>query len=78
MSNTQTAINHVCLYRGIPRLPKGIACEVDGEQGVIWGGNHSANFNVKFPDGRIRNCHPGWRMKVFDGDGGVLYESDDT
>lgn len=79
MPNTQTAINHVCLYRGLPRILKGTPCEVDGENGVIWGGNHSANFNVKFDsDGRIKNCHPNWKMKIFDGDGGTLYESDDA
>lgn len=52
-----------------------MACEVDGENGVIFGGNHAANLNVKFNDGRIRNCHPGWRMKVFDRNGDIFYKS---
>jgi len=79
MPNTQAAINDVCSYRGLPRVQKGAPCEVDGERGVIWGGNHAANFNVKFDaDGRVRNCHPGWRMKIMNGDGDVLHQSDDV
>lgn len=78
MPNTQKAINDICAYMGIPRIPKGVRCEVDGEVGVIWGGNSAANFNVKFEDGRIRNCHPGWRMKIFSDDGEILHASDDA
>ena len=79
MANTQAAINDICTYRGLPRVTKGAPCKVDGKPGVIWGGNDSANFNVKFDDGgHIRNCHPGWRMKIMTGDGDVLYQSDDA
>lgn len=79
MANTQKAINDVCMYRGLPRILKGSACEVNGEAGTIWGGNHAANFNVKYTvDGRIRNCHPEWKMKIFNSDGEVLYQSDNA
>ena len=79
MANTQAAINDICTQRGLPRIPKGAPCEVDGKRGVIWGGNHSANFNVKFDDGgRIGNCHPGWRMKIMTGDGEILHQSNDA
>jgi hypothetical protein len=78
MPNTQKAIDQICTYRGLPNLKKGMACEVDGESGVIFGGNHAANLNVKFNDGRVRNCHPGWRMKVFNGNGDIYYKSDDV
>jgi hypothetical protein len=78
MANTQQAINDVCADRGVPRITKGTPCEVDGMRGKIWGGNRSCNFNVKFDDGgRISNCHPGWRMKIMNEDGDVLYQSDD-
>lgn len=78
MANTQAAINSVCIQRGMPGVPKGAPCEVNGKRGVIWGGNSAANFNVKFEDGRIGNCHPGWRMKIMNEDGGVLHQSKDA
>ena len=65
MSNTQKYIDRVCEYRGVPKIKKGTPCSVDGKKGVIWGGNGSANFNVKFEDGRIMNCHPYYKMKIF-------------
>lgn len=77
MANTQAAINDICTQRGLPRITKGSPCEVDGKRGVIWGGNHSANFNVKFDDGHIGNCHPGWRMKIMNEDGDILHQSAD-
>lgn len=78
MPNTQKAINSTCEYRRVPLVRKGIKCEVDGKSGVIWGGNSGANFNVKFDeDNRISNCHPYWRMKIFNSDGSVLYEHKD-
>ena len=50
---------------------------VSGECGRIWGGNSSANFNVKFDaDGRIRNCHPEFEMIIFGKDGNVVYGVD--
>ncbi len=79
MPNTQEYVDRVCEYRGIPKIKKGTPCEVVGERGRIWGGNSSANFNVKFDsDGRIRNCHPYWKMKIFNKDGSVLYDHDAT
>ena len=77
MPNTQKYIDRVCEYRGVHKIKKGTPCMVDGESGVIWGGNSSANFNVKFAsDGRVRNCHPDWKMKIFV-DGKVIHNSDD-
>ena len=64
MENTQKSINRVCEYRFLPKVKKGTPCTVDGKRGVIWGGNSSANFNVKFDDGAIRNRHPYWRMEI--------------
>lgn len=78
MGNTQQAIDDVCEYRFIPRVRKGAFCEVDGRAGRIWGGNSSANFNVKFhDDGSIGNCHPYWKMKIFGKDGELYYEHKD-
>lgn len=79
VANTQTAINDVCEYRGLPKIKKGTRCTVDEEEGVVFGGNGSANLNVKFnSDGRVRNCHPYWKMKIFNVDGSVLYQHKDT
>lgn len=77
MPNTQRAIDRVSYYRHLPNIRKGTPCEVDGEIGVIWGGNPADNLDVRFNDGRIRSCHPGWRMKILNDNGGVLYESSD-
>lgn len=78
MNNTQEYINRVCEYRSIPIIKKGAPCEVAGRKGRIWGGNSSANFNVKFDDdGSIRNCHPYWKMKIFDKNGSIQYEHKD-
>lgn len=74
MSNTQKRIDEVCEYRGLSKIKKGASCIVDTHCGKIWGGNSSANFNVKFnSDGRIRNCHPYWKMKIFNDSGEVIY-----
>jgi len=79
MANTQEHIDMVCEYRYMPTVKKGAPCEVDGRKGRIWGGNSSANFNVKFDDdGSIRNCHPYWRMKIFNKSGDVLYGHKDA
>ncbi|MBS3955347.1 MAG: hypothetical protein KGZ88_20560 [Methylomicrobium sp.] len=76
MGNTQDAINRVCDYRGLPKIKKGSRCLVDGKDGVIFGGNHSANFNVKFADtGRVFNCHPEYKMTIFSPKGDILYQS---
>ena len=73
MPNTQKYINAVCEHRGMPPVKKGMACSVDGRDGKIVGGNHSANFNVKFDDnGDISNCHPYWKLQIYT-DSGVLY-----
>lgn len=80
MSNTQKAIDRVCEYREVPAVKKGQRCTVDNQPGVIWGGNGSANFNVKFDsNGRVSNCHPGWKMKIFiDHSSDLLYSSEDN
>ena len=75
MSNTQKKIDEVCECRGLPKIKKGAHCIVIGECGRVWGGNSFANLNIKFnSDGRIRNCHPYWKMKIFNKDDTILYE----
>lgn len=76
MTNTQAAIDRVCEYRGLPKIKKGMRCFVDGREGMVWGGNSSANLNVKFMrDGSVLNCHPCWRMEILDYEGGLIYRS---
>lgn len=76
--NTQAMINRVVEYRGLPKLRKGQRCEVNGKQGKVVGGNSSANLNVLFDgDKRPLNCHPNWRMKIYDDGGAVIHSSDD-
>ena len=78
MNNTQESIDRVCGHRGMSSVKKGTECEVDGKAGIIVGGNLSSNFNVLFDDSRVTsNCHPGWRMKIFNPFGGVSYISED-
>lgn len=78
MPNTQEHIDRVCKYRGLPEIKMGTPCEVDGKKGVIVGGNTSANLNVLFESNdTARNCHPGYKMRIFNPWGGVMYESDD-
>lgn len=77
--NTQKMIDRVVEYRGLPHLKKGQRCEVNGKQGKVWGGNSAANLNVLF-DGEKRpmNCHPNFRMTIFNDSGEVIHASDDT
>ena len=77
MANNQTAINVVCRLRGLPKIKKGWRCEVDGEPGIVFGGDHSGNLNIKFDAGDVSNCHPGWRMKIWDASGNLVYASPD-
>lgn len=76
MENNQKSIDRVCEYRGLPPIKKGYPCAVDGKPGRVWGGNHAANLNVKF-DGQkgVSNCHPYWRMTIYDKDGNLIYKS---
>ena len=79
MSNTQKKINEVVEYRGLPPIKKGWRCEVDGKQGRIWGGNHCANLNILFDgDKKPMNCHPEYKMKIFDDKGNVVHKSNDS
>ena len=78
MPNTQKAINNICKDRQIPKIKKGAYCEVNSKPGKIWGGNHAANFNVKFDDGHISNCHPYWKMKIFVENKKIIYEYKET
>lgn len=79
MPNTQSKIDEICEYRGLPQIRKGWPCTVDGRPGRVWGGNSSANLNIKFDDdGTIRNCHPFWKMKIFDNAGNKVYEYVET
>ncbi|WP_321367959.1 hypothetical protein [uncultured Desulfuromusa sp.] len=76
----QAKLDEVCKYRGLPPLKVGVECEVDGRNGIVVGGNCSANLSVVFDDAdHVTNCHPGYRMRIFNGLGGdgVCYESED-
>lgn len=74
--NTQKKIDEVVLYRGLPQIKKGMKCEVDGKSGIVVGGNSSCNLNVKFDGWKgVSNCHPYWRMRIFNDDGSLYYES---
>ena len=74
----QESLDSVCEYRKLPPLKVGTECEVDGRRGIIVGGNSSANLSVLFDDGsHVTNCHPDYKMRIFNGMGGVQYESDD-
>jgi hypothetical protein len=76
--NTQAMIDVVSKYRNMPRIKKGQRCDVDGKSGQIFGGNSSANLNVIFDgDKRPKNCHPNYKMRIFDSAGTVIYASDD-
>ena len=75
MANTQKNIDRVCEYRGVPKVTKGMACNVNGRQGKVVGGNSSCNFNVKFDDnGDVSNCHPYWRLQIFTTTGLLYYD----
>ena len=77
MRNTQKSIDSVCEYRVLPPVKKGQPCTVNGEKGLIVGGNSSCNFNVRFASGNISNCHPYWKMKILTMDRSeTLYEHD--
>jgi hypothetical protein len=78
MPNTQEYIDLVCQKRGLPKIKKGTPCAVDGRKGIVVGGNSSANLNVLFDDcASVRNCHPYYKMQIFNPWGGVAYESED-
>jgi len=77
MANNQKSIDEICKYRDLPKLLKLYPCEVDGSKGFVFGGNSSANLNVKFENGQILNCHPYWRFKVWDFKGNLVYISSD-
>lgn len=65
----------VCQKRGIPLAYQGMRIEVDGKMATIVGANDSSNLDVVL-DGSWNavNCHPWWRTKYFDRDGGLVYE----
>lgn len=78
-NNTQEYIDRVCEYRQLPKVSKGWNCKVDGKKGTIEGGNSSANFNVQFPHYEgVRNCHPEWKMKIYNDSGELIHDSCDT
>lgn len=77
--NTQKWIDRVCLQRGLPPIKKGMRCEVEGRQGKVIGGNCSANLNIRFDGERFtRNCHPYWKMKIYNADGVAVWDSEMT
>lgn len=77
MSEAQEYINRVCEHRGLPFVLAGAKCVVDGKNGEIVNGNHSGNFQVKFENGAVLNCHPYWKMTIYDSNWSILYMSDD-
>lgn len=67
--NTQKKIDEITKYRGLPPIKKGQR---------LWGGNSSANLNVLFDDEKHpMNCHPYWRMKIFNPDNSIAYQSNE-
>lgn len=72
----QRHIDRICEYRGVPSVKKGQRCSVGGRDGKIVGVNSSCNFSVKFDDNpkQTLNCHPYWKMKIFNDDGSLLFE----
>ncbi len=76
MSNTQKMIDRVVEYRQLPPIKKGMSCEVDGKVGTVVGGNSAANLNVLFEgESKPMNCHPEFRMKIFNNEGEVIHAS---
>lgn len=76
--NNQESIDRVCKYRCLPEIKEGARCTVEGRSGVVYGGNYSANLDIKFDDSNlIRNCHPNYKMCIYNDDGTSLYESED-
>ncbi len=74
----QDDLNRVCEYRNLPALKIGAECEVDGKKGIIVGGNCSGNLNVLFDgESHYNNCHPDYKMRIFNDMGGVCHVSDD-
>ena len=77
--NTQKKIDSVVEYRGLPKIKKGMRCEVNGKQGKVTGGNNSCNLNVLFDgDKSSSNCHPYYKMTIFDKDGTIIHQSEDV
>jgi hypothetical protein len=76
MANTQKHINEICKARCIPAIKKNMRCVVDGKAGKVIGGNSSLNLQVLFDGWKSSsNCHPYWRITVFNDDGSVFYKS---
>jgi len=74
----QDTLDKVCKYRNLPKLTVGTCCKVNGRPGIIVGGNTSANLSVLFDDDScVKNCNPGYKMRIFNSVGGLVYESDD-
>jgi len=77
--NTQKMIDRVVEHRQLPPIKKWMRCEANGNAGQIIGGNSAANLNVVFDDEKATwsNCHPYFKMKIFNEDGSIFYQSDD-
>lgn len=58
--------------RGIPFAEIGMDVKVAGEHGVIMGSNSSANLDVLFDDGQVKNCHPMWNITYCEKNGAVV------
>jgi len=78
MKAKQDKLDRVCEHRGLPKIKIGQPCVVNGDKGLIVGGNSSCNFQVKFKDGLTGNCHPEWKMIIKSMDlSEIIYNSEE-
>lgn len=74
--HTSDEFMRVAENRGVPKARCGMKVEVEDRKGIIVGHNYCGNFDVFFFDAKnVGNCHPGWEMKYFDGDGKLVYDT---
>lgn len=65
MGSKQDKLDRVCEYRGLPKIKIGQPCVVNGDKGLIVGGNGSCNLSVRLAkNNHISNCHPLWKMVI--------------
>jgi len=60
-------------HRNMPWLEYGMIIEMDGERGIVRGGNSSANLDVEFPgQDWLSNVHPYWETVYYDKDSNII------
>lgn len=66
---TSQAFKENAKYRNVPFAYVGMNVKVEGHKGVIVRHNSSANLDIYFTEGdnkgKIRNCHPNWKIQYF-------------